>query len=351
MSINSMMSGFATANNMTFDKDTLSIFGKFNGRNICIIKSANGNLFEIIISAKIGDLPPTVDLPLAFPQLKVQSNNRIATYRVEKNRIVFTTKQVVFVAGLLKDIYESVQAITNYLNTNGYVDCCGECQSAEALDTSIINGNAHILCDACYGNVVSALEQNKQIIKAKKGNLLTGIVGAFIGSLIGVIVFVLIGQLGYIAAISGIVMAVCTLKGYELLGGKISIAGVISSCVIMAIMVWFSTNLDLSIAISTEFEMSVFDSFKLLPQVLGMSSELEMAYFGDLLIAYLLTAVGAVPTIISLFKAKTGQYRSKRLTQTQPAYQPTAGYETAGYQYQSPEATKKEEAKEESPIL
>ena len=49
----------------------------------------------------------------------------------------------------------------------------------------------------------------------KRENVPAGIVGAFLGSLIGVACAVLIGQLGYVASISGLVMAVCALKGYE----------------------------------------------------------------------------------------------------------------------------------------
>ena len=48
----------------------------------------------------------------------------------------------------------------------------------------------------------------------KRENVPAGIVGAFLGSLIGVACAVLIGQLGYVASISGLVMAVCALKGY-----------------------------------------------------------------------------------------------------------------------------------------
>ena len=46
-------------------------------------------------------------------------------------------------------------------------------------------------------------------------NIITGAVGAFLGSLIGVACIVIVGQLGYVASVSGLVMGVCALKGYE----------------------------------------------------------------------------------------------------------------------------------------
>ena len=54
-----------------------------------------------------------------------------------------------------------------------------------------------------------------------------GLVGAFWGSLIGVACIVIIGQLGYVAAFSGLVMAVCTIKGYERFSGSMSRKGAV----------------------------------------------------------------------------------------------------------------------------
>lgn len=61
-----------------------------------------------------------------------------------------------------------------------------------------------------------------QMMQQKKENAVGGIVGALPGSLVGVLCIILLSQMGYVAAVSGVVMAVGVLKGYELLGGKVS---------------------------------------------------------------------------------------------------------------------------------
>ena len=58
--------------------------------------------------------------------------------------------------------------------------------------------------------------------KKRPENIPAGIVGAFLGTLLGVVCTVVIGQLGYVASVSGLIMAVGALKGYELLGGRLS---------------------------------------------------------------------------------------------------------------------------------
>ena len=74
--------------------------------------------------------------------------------------------------------------------------------------------------------------------KNKKENLVGGVVGALIGSLLGAASIILLSQLGYVAAISGVIMAVCALKGYELLGGRFSTVGLVVSIVLMLVMTY-----------------------------------------------------------------------------------------------------------------
>ena len=65
--------------------------------------------------------------------------------------------------------------------------------------------------------------------KKKRENIAAGIVGAFLGTLLGVVCIVIIDQMGYVASVSGFVMAICALKGYELLGGTLSKKGAVIS--------------------------------------------------------------------------------------------------------------------------
>lgn len=64
------------------------------------------------------------------------------------------------------------------------------------------------MCQECYAQ----LQQNKTLVQAQKKqkseNVIGGIVGALLGSLVGAACIILVSQLGYVAALSGIVMAV-----------------------------------------------------------------------------------------------------------------------------------------------
>lgn len=134
--------------------------------------------------------------------------------------------------------------------------------------------------------------------RKKQENVAAGIAGALIGSLAGVVCTLVIGQLGYVASISGLVMAVGALKGYEALGGRLSKKGAVISSVLILGMTWLAHRLSWAIALAGELEANVFECFRAIPALLEAGVLEGPAYWGDLVMLYLFTLLGAVPTIL-----------------------------------------------------
>ena len=139
----------------------------------------------------------------------------------------------------------------------------------------------------------------------KKEHVLAGLVGAFLGSLIGTACIVGIGQLGYVASLSGLVMAVCAIKGYSLLGGVMSRKGAVIACVLTVIMTYFGNRLDFAVSVARAAEVDVFTVFQAMGQLLDAGYINTAAYWGNLIMLYLFTLLGAVPTLIAAFRRAT----------------------------------------------
>ena len=135
--------------------------------------------------------------------------------------------------------------------------------------------------------------------KKRQENIVAGVVGAFLGTLLGVVCTVVIGQLGYVASLSGLIMAVGALKGYELLGGRLSKKGAVISSVLILVMTWLAHRLTWAIALASAAGLGVFESFQTIPELLEAGLLEGPAYWGDLVMLYLFTLLGAVPTIIA----------------------------------------------------
>lgn len=138
----------------------------------------------------------------------------------------------------------------------------------------------------------------------KQECLAAGLVGAFLGSLLGAVCIIVVGQLGYVAAISGMVMAVCALKGYELLGGTPSRKGAVISCIWVLIITYVSYQLECAIQIAQAAEVGVFEAFRSIRYLLEGGYLNTRAYWGGMAMLYLFTLVGAVPLLIGAFRGQ-----------------------------------------------
>ena len=128
----------------------------------------------------------------------------------------------------------ALDTLITFLRTNGYTKLLRALRSPGGRRRLHRLRQRVPLCESCFGQVSEAAAQQNQTKMQKQEQVLPGIVGALIGSLIGAVVIVIVGQLGYVAAVSGLVMAICTLKGYEMLGKKLGTPGIIISCVLMS---------------------------------------------------------------------------------------------------------------------
>ena len=114
---------------------------------------------------------------------------------------------------------EFLNEFSSYLVGNGYSSSCNLCTNTENLGYTEQDGQVMEVCEACHEKLQGAVEE----IKAQRettGSYAKGAVGAVLGGIVGIVPWVLIGMLGYVAAFSGLIMAWLSYKGYQLLGGK-----------------------------------------------------------------------------------------------------------------------------------
>ena len=117
-----------------------------------------------------------------------------------------------------------------------------------------------------------------------------GILGAFLGTLIGAICIVLVNQFGYIASIS-VVMGVCALKGYQILGKKMSLKGIIICVILILLMVYISNWFSYAVAVAQVYKADIVSSFLVVPELIKEGSIESGAYYKDLLMLYVFTAI------------------------------------------------------------
>lgn len=133
----------------------------------------------------------------------------------------------------------------------------------------------------------------------KQEHLAKGLLGAFLGSLLGVACILLISRLGYVSALSGVVMALFSLKGYERFAGALSKKGAFASIVLVLVMTWLANQLDFAIDIALGYGIPVWDVFLAVPALLREHVVDGGVFWGNLVLLYLFTLLGAVPVLHS----------------------------------------------------
>lgn len=215
-------------------------------------------------------------------------------------------------------VTEALDHFIPFLKGKGCQPCCSVCGRPEEVSAYMAGGSYFHLCQDCEadmrGKFAVASSQNAK----KKENVVGGIVGALLGSLVGVICIVLLGQLGYVAALSGAVMAVGVLKGYELLGGRLTKKGIVISVAIMLVMTYVGDRLDWAIRLlrdggGADAGYNVFECYRLVSFAIEKEMIEMSAYIGNLVLLYVFLLLGAVPTIISRVKEKKEEGRMVKI--------------------------------------
>lgn len=141
-------------------------------------------------------------------------------------------------------------------------------------------------------------------------NVLAGIVGAFLFSLVGVVLYFILNQVNVIAGISALVMFVMANFGYTLFSKaktKSSIIGLVVSIILTVVMIFLSEYLCLSYEIFREFKdeyaITLFDAVRATPEFLK-DPDVAAAVAENLVYAYIFGFIATISSVVNIVKGR-----------------------------------------------
>ena len=139
----------------------------------------------------------------------------------------------------------------------------------------------------------------------KRENMLLGIIGALAGVLLGAVLWVILGQVGFIAAIAGYAIVFCGMKGYGMLGRVLSKKGIVICILLSIVAVVGAEMVSLAIIAFNElnevYGITLGDAFRLLPDLMK-EPELAGAVAKDLIIGYALSIWASYSSVKSIWR-------------------------------------------------
>lgn len=208
-------------------------------------------------------------------------------------KLTCTIKYALTKKGRKANILEAIEDVTSYLSENGFTPCCEVTGQTNDVSLYLIGQQLVFMTPETFSQKSQELDLMQQESYTNKENIVLGTLGAFIGSLIGVAAIVIIGQMGYISLLSGIIMGICTIKGYDLLAKKISRKGAVLSIIIILIMTYFANQLDWAFTAARAYEVSVFDTLPIVNDLLAEGYIDATVYMTNLVMIYIFTVLSA----------------------------------------------------------
>lgn len=290
------------------------ISGTCRGFYVTVNTTENG-LYCFRISAHSENDPENAALR-AFAESRREITPQIRSVNVSPNQILIISSRTFMIKKVPAHLNEAILPIIDFLAENNYVSGCMHCGTQEKqVDCYEINGVPQYLCSDCVGMAEESLRGRQLEILSKKSKLIPGIVGALLGSMIGCVVYFLLWQVGYIAAVAGLVTAICAFKGYEMLGGALDKKGVLVCVAVILFAVYFGNRLVWTYDAYTVYQeigLGFFDCFRHIKEIIELN-ELTPQYYGYMVMAYLMTVLGSFRSVVNAFKASTGSYKIRKI--------------------------------------
>lgn len=300
----------AIANKLGFDYDKhfKVAFGDRNGYKIALVCSKDQVLDVAVSVSRAGEVPDRETIRL-FVQ-----RQRFESYSINNHRIMFSVRLSTNKDQRMAEVFETITTITDFLKSKGYENCCDECGRLDATDSCIISNKVRLCCSSCFEK---AYEENGgvKVKREKKEKVIAGIFGALIGSLIGAFTIILIGLVGHTTWITGVILGACTVKGYEILGKKLTKKGVVISLALIVIMIFLAFQIFQIMELVKYLDINIYEDiyfFDLLKNYTSFIKKMDKfypnngllsAYYQDLRNTYIYNLAGAVPTALAIINS------------------------------------------------
>lgn len=291
---------------MKFDAARYVIYGQKNGFGVLIY--AENPSYPYLFTVSLSARSQTGFLSKEDGKMFTKKEAPVASLIQEGNQIKMTLKATKNVEKICNNLNGSIGALTAFLRGKGFEPCCQFCGQQTETAGYDASGSYMQLCADCAGRIRQDRTLAEQQKKNKNENIIGGIVGALLGALLGVICIVFFAQLELVAAVSGVIMAVCTIKGYEILGGKLTKKGVVISILMMIIMTYMGHRIEYGILIAQSYDVDILMGFRYVPVLLNEGLIDGPIYWVNLGQLYLFTLLGAVPTVHAAVKERAQEH-------------------------------------------
>lgn len=264
---------FALLNNLDVMGNT--IYGLFNDFPVTIMVLPENTIIKISIA---GNKRSRIDN--YFAQLERLGFLKTINY---SNDII----TISLISQNLDHVYDTLKNITMIIRKIGYQPACCHCHRNKPVSFYLYHDEIVYVCKDCYNEL-----KNKESAPKERYGL--GFFGAIFGAFIGGLIWVLIYQFTAFGRLTGYVIALLAILGYQKFSGRLSLPGLIISglCSVVILFVAEFFGISLQIFLATRID-NLMQAIVLTPNFI-MHSDIIYLVIKDVLFGLCFMAIAFI---------------------------------------------------------
>ena len=288
---------------LQFDEDSRSIYGTQSGYLLFLQETDVKNQFRLCVSVSLNGNPAdSEENELVWDEFKSESLPNLSTLSINQYLVSFVVKGAMRKSKTIEKLQTLITDLVAFLETHHFVQVCAYSGQEGPVGLYQLGDSIFLINEESYQLLKSNLQIEVDSYQNQKENVLLGAVGALLGALIGGAVALFIARLGYVAMVAGIVLGICTIKGYEILGRKVSRKGIVISSIWMVITVFLVNQIDLAMEVVSKLGVEFAFAFRVVNQLI-FSGDFPDNYFYNLAMLAVFTLVGAGVSISAVWSS------------------------------------------------
>ena len=288
---------------LQFDEDSRSIYGTQSGYLLFLQETDVKNQFRLCVSVSLNGNPAdSEENELVWDEFKSESLPNLSTLSINQYLVSFVVKGAMRKSKTIEKLQTLITDLVAFLETHHFVQVCAYSGQEGPVGLYQLGDSIFLINEESYQLLKSNLQIEVDSYQNQKENVLLGAAGALLGALIGGAVALFIARLGYVAMAAGIVLGICTIKGYEILGRKLSRKGILISAVLMVITVFLVNQIDLAMEVVAQLGIEFAYAFRVVNELI-FSGDFPDNYFYNLAMLAVFTLVGAGVYVSSVWSS------------------------------------------------
>ena len=245
--------------------------------------------------------------------IKKEIKETIVSYNNKNLNIVGSVTNKKYLPEIINPLLE---IIGKYLEDNEAKEVCRHCK--EAKKTYLVDNDSEIsfYCNDCYKIIKKATNYKKEKYNKSKENILLGTLGAILGTIPGIILWIFFGCIGIEPGIAGIAITMGSAVFYKKFAHNIKLPGIIISTIVGLFMVLVAHEINCAIYIynlyKNDYVIKLIDAYKAIPYYLNTVKDFHKLFNNGLLTGYLLSIIG-VFTSYSLQRQNANTYEIRKI--------------------------------------